>query len=121
MREAGATAKVLARSTGYLVSVDGDALLACAERRCMLVELLPQIGDFVTSFAVLNTTLGSAKYPWTSLILGDFFNSLLSSRKIPNCQYVVREWFRLCKMWYGAALHGKGEPWLLRDELLPCR
>jgi len=47
MREAGATANVLARSTGYLVSVDGDALLACAERRCMLVELLPQIGDFV--------------------------------------------------------------------------
>lgn len=47
LREAGVTANVLARSTGYLVSVDGDALLACAERRSIVVELLPEIGDFV--------------------------------------------------------------------------
>ncbi len=48
-REAGASAIVVASSTGYLVSVDGDALLACAERRAIVVELVPAIGDFVVA------------------------------------------------------------------------
>ena len=48
-REAGASAWVAASSTGYLVSVDGDALLTCAERRSIAVEIVPAIGDFVVA------------------------------------------------------------------------
>jgi uncharacterized membrane protein len=48
-REAGASATVAASSTGYLVSVDGDALLARAERHGIVVELVAAIGDFVVA------------------------------------------------------------------------
>jgi uncharacterized membrane protein len=47
--KARATASIPARTTGYLVSVDGDALLACAERCSIVVELVPAIGDFVVA------------------------------------------------------------------------
>lgn len=47
--DAAAAAILFAPATGYLVSVDGDSLLACAEQRSLVVELLPQIGDFVVA------------------------------------------------------------------------
>ena len=40
---------VCATRTGYLVSVDGDALLAWAERRSVVVEVVPRMGDFVVA------------------------------------------------------------------------
>ncbi|HSC87841.1 MAG TPA: DUF2254 domain-containing protein [Polyangiaceae bacterium] len=42
-------AVVVAPSTGYLVSVDGEALLGCAERRSIVVELVPAVGDFIVA------------------------------------------------------------------------
>ena len=41
------------------------------------------------------------------------------SGKIPNCRYVVQR----CLVFAigGLKRHGRGEPWLLRDGLLPCR
>jgi uncharacterized membrane protein len=37
---------IAAPSTGYLVSMDGDALLKQAEKRSLVVEIIPCVGDF---------------------------------------------------------------------------
>lgn len=41
------TAIVAAPATGYLVSIEGDALLAWAEQHAQEIEILPCVGDFV--------------------------------------------------------------------------
>jgi uncharacterized membrane protein len=46
-RELATGTAIAAPTTGYLVGVDGGALLACAEQRSIVVELIPSVGDFV--------------------------------------------------------------------------